>query len=67
MYFLEFSMATRDQDVPWRDAVVFQPPIRRNIKLAESPSFGQTIFDYAPYCPGARDYEALAAHIASKR
>mgnify|MGYP002829344185 CR=1 FL=1 len=62
-----FLDAARDQDVPWRDAVVFQPPIRRNIKLAESPSFGQTIFDYAPYCPGARDYEALAAHIASKR
>ena len=51
--FLEFA---RGQDVPWRDAVVFGPPIRRNIKLAECPSFGQTIFDYAPSCPGANDY-----------
>ena len=62
--FLEQS---RDQDVPWRDAVLFQPPIRRNIKLAESPSFGQTIFEYAPYCPGARDYESLAESVIDNR
>lgn len=59
-----FLDAARDQDVPWRDAVVFQPPIRRNIKLAECPSFGQTIFDYAPTCPGANDYQSLAQAVA---
>ena len=30
--------------------------IRRNIKLAECPSFGQSIFAYAPTCNGAEDY-----------
>jgi chromosome partitioning protein len=50
----------RDQDTPWRFARVLRPPIRRNIKLAECPSFGKTIFDYAPDAPGAADYAALA-------
>jgi chromosome partitioning protein len=36
--------------------------VRRNIKLAEAPSFGQTIFDYAPQCPGAGDYMQIALH-----
>mgnify|MGYP000213685349 CR=1 FL=1 len=51
------------QDVPYRTARILQPPIRRNIKLAECPSFGQTIFDYAPTCPGAADYKALADRV----
>jgi chromosome partitioning protein len=58
-----FFEGARAQDVPWNAAQVFQPPIRRNIKLAESPSFGQTIFDYAPQAPGAMDYRALAQAV----
>jgi chromosome partitioning protein len=45
---------------PWYAARVFDAAIRRNIKLAESPSFGKTIFDYAPTSHGADDYVALA-------
>lgn len=60
-----FMQSGRDQDVPWNRAVVFQPHIRRNIKLAESPSFGQPIFDYAPDSHGASDYAALAQSIAA--
>ncbi|QOJ01891.1 MAG: ParA family protein [Phycisphaeraceae bacterium] len=55
-----FFEAGRDQDTPWRYARVLRPPVRRNIKLAECPSFGQTIFDYAPDAPGAQDYAAIA-------
>lgn len=58
-----FFEQSRDHDVPWRDCRVLLPPIRRNIKLAEAPSFGQTIFDYEPWCPGARDYRALAESV----
>jgi chromosome partitioning protein len=58
-----FFEESRDQLVPWRNCRVLQPPIRRNVKLAEAPSFGQTIFDYAPWCPGAIDYRMLAARI----
>lgn len=53
----------RAEGVPWSEARVLRPPIRRNIKLAEAPSFGQTIFDYAPECAGALDYQALAEAI----
>ena len=55
-----FLEDARTQDVPWRDCQVLHPPIRRNIKLAEAPSFGETIFDYAPRCAGANDYRNLA-------
>ncbi len=48
---------------PWAQARVFRPPVRRNIKLAECPSFGQTVFDYAPGAAGAADYLALAEAI----
>src|SRR5437762_6418154 len=48
--------ADADEQVPWRTARVYRPAVRRNIKLAECPSFGQSIFDYAPGCPGAEDY-----------
>ena len=58
--FLEKS---RGLNVPWAAARVFDTKIRRNIKLAECPSFGQSIFGYAPNCPGAVDYAALAAEV----
>lgn len=54
-----FFEQSRQQDVPWRFARVLKPAIRRNIKLAECPSFGKSIFEYAPDAPGAVDYDAL--------
>lgn len=62
----EFFKAARRQDVPWRLCRVLRPAIRRNIKVAEAPSFGQTIFDYAPWCPGALDYRKLAERILAE-
>ncbi len=55
-----------DQETPWKGARVYRPTIRRNIKLAECPSFGQTIFEYAPGCPGALDYQGLAQTIVAE-
>src|SRR5690606_32981930 len=52
-----------DPEAPWANARVFGSRIRRNIKLAEAPRFGQAIFDYAPNCAGAIDYGALAAEV----
>jgi len=59
----EFFESSRVQDVPWRKCEILQPPIRRNVKLAEAPSFGQTIFDYEPDCAGAKDYRKLAENV----
>jgi chromosome partitioning protein len=54
---------SRGAAVPWDKARIFATRIRRNIKLAESPSFGQSIFAYAPGCNGADDYQALALEV----
>jgi chromosome partitioning protein len=48
---------------PWSKAEIFATRIRRNIKLAECPSFGKSIFDYAPSSNGAEDYAALADEL----
>jgi chromosome partitioning protein len=58
----EFFSATHTSPV-WSGARVFKTRIRRNIRLAEAPSFGQSIFDYAPDSHGAEDYAALAAEL----
>ena len=50
--------------LPWADAVVYNPPIRRNIKLAEAPSFGQSVLTYANDSNGAKDYAKLAKSVA---
>ncbi len=37
--------------------------IRSNVKLAEAPSFGLSVFDHAPDSNGARDYWDLAVEV----
>jgi len=44
----------------WADARLVPTFIRRNIKLAEAPSYGKTIFEYDPTCNGAEDYRRVA-------
>lgn len=58
-----FIEAAAGQQLPWSGAVIFASKIRRNIKLAESPSFGQTILQYDPGSHGAADYRALAREV----
>ena len=60
-----FVIAAKDQNVPWSGAQIFKSKIRRNIKLAESPSFGEHIIKYEPTSNGAMDYRALAAEVAA--
>jgi chromosome partitioning protein len=57
------SAQSAGRQVPWTDARIYQTRIRRNIRLAESASFGQSIFDYEPSSPGARDYQSLALEV----
>jgi chromosome partitioning protein len=56
----QFLDAARSSPTPWAQARIFQTVIRRNIKLAECPSYGKTIFEYAPASHGAEDYAKLA-------
>jgi chromosome partitioning protein len=58
-----FIESARGSDKPWADAKVLQTRIRRNIKLAEAPSYSQSIFTYAPNSAGSADYGVLAQEI----
>jgi chromosome partitioning protein len=59
----EFLQASASQSPVWATAKFFQTKIRRNIRLAEAPSFGQSIFDYAPNSHGSEDYMGLAHEV----
>ena len=61
-----FFEGARGQQVAWSRCRVLRPAIRRNIKIAEAPSFGKTIFDYEPWCPGANDYRAIAEQMVEE-
>ena len=43
--------------------LVFKTLIRRTVRLAEAPSFGKTIFEYAKWNEGAFAYEKLAKEV----
>ncbi len=58
-----FFQSQRDRRTPWSDAHIFSTRIRRNIRLAEAPSFGQSIFQYAADSHGAADYRQLADEL----
>ncbi len=56
-------LTASDPQSPWKSAKLFDSRIRRNIKLAEAPSFGQSIFDYAAKSTGAIDYADLVREV----
>jgi chromosome partitioning protein len=62
-----FLESSRGQPVPWSDARVLRSKVRRNIKLAESPSFGQHVLKYDSASNGSADYRALAREVATMR
>ncbi|MGL4512235.1 MAG: ParA family protein [Lacipirellulaceae bacterium] len=53
----------RGQGPAWRHVRLFDTRIRRNIRLAEAPSFGQSIFRYDGQSRGAEDYQGLAGEV----
>ncbi len=59
----DFFRHAQDAPSPWSGASIFQTRIRRNVRLAEAPSFGQSIFQYAPGSNGAEDYGNLAREV----
>jgi chromosome partitioning protein len=63
----QFLAGARDTNCAWSQAVVLPVNIRRNIKLAEAPSYGKTIFEYEQNCHGAEDYRKVADLLAGKK
>jgi chromosome partitioning protein len=59
----QFLNNARGTNSAWADAQMIPVYIRRNIKLAEAPSYGKTIFEYEPSCNGAEDYRKVAEYL----
>ena len=59
----QFLDKSRGTNCPWAQAQILPVYIRRNIKLAEAPSYGKTIFEYEQKCHGAEDYRKVAELI----
>ncbi|XZE19597.1 ParA family protein [Pirellulaceae bacterium SH449] len=59
----EFLNRNASTSPVWASAQFFQTKVRRNIRLAEAPSFGQSIFEYASNSHGAEDYLSLAYEV----
>ncbi|MEM9586562.1 MAG: AAA family ATPase [Planctomycetota bacterium] len=64
--FFQASRAQVGGSEFFSQAKFFDTRIRRNIRLAEAPSFGQSIFQYAAESNGAADYAALAEEVISQ-
>jgi len=59
----QFLNKARGTNCPWAQAQILPVYIRRNIKLAEAPSYGKTIFEYEQNCHGSEDYRKVAELI----
>ena len=59
----DFFERERLQRTIWAGARIFETRIRKNIRLAEAPSFGKSILEYAPSSNGAIDYRELADEV----
>jgi len=61
-----FLENARETNCAWAEAQILPVCIRRNIRLAEAPSYGKTIFEYEQDCHGAEDYRKVAEFIHSQ-
>ena len=48
------------------DELVFNSMIPRSVRLSEAPSFGQSIFEYAPDSSGANAYNCFAKEVIER-
>lgn len=60
------SREVRDEVKRHFGDVVYDVLIRQNVKLAEAPSAGKSIFEYDPESNGAQDYAELTAEFLSR-
>jgi len=64
---LQLSRRVVDEAKEHFGSAVYDTIIRRNISLAEAPSFGQTIISYDPASTGAENYASLAEEVIGAR
>jgi len=61
------AMEVKDKVSSYFPKHVYQTAIRETVALAESPGFGQTIFEYQASSNGADDYMSLAEDVLMQR
>ena len=61
------AQEVRDKLLEYFPGRVLATPIREIVSLAESPGFGQTIFEYQATSKGAIDYSTLAEDVIERR
>jgi len=68
MYMSRLNLAQQvaDEVRGFFKELVFDAVVPRSIRLAEAPSFGKTIHDYAPDSSGALAYAALAGELLQR-
>jgi chromosome partitioning protein len=64
---INLSNQVKEEISKYYGAKLYQTPVPRNVRLAEAPSFGQTIFTYDPACRGAIAYFDLAKEFLIRR
>ena len=64
---LQLSRRVVDQAKDHFGDAVYNTIIRRNVSLAEAPSFGQSIISYDPASTGAENYASLAEEVVCVR
>lgn len=60
------SSQVRDELINYFNHLVFKTVIPRNVRLAEAPSFGKTIFEYDKHSKGSKAYKALTKEIITR-
>jgi chromosome partitioning protein len=62
----KFLNNARGGNSAWSQAQLLPIHVRRNVKLAEAPSYGKTIFEYEQNCHGAEDYKKVAEFLSNQ-
>jgi chromosome partitioning protein len=60
------SEQVRDEVKKYFGENLFKTVIPRNIRLAEAPSYGKTIYEHDKWSKGARSYKALTKEILAR-
>lgn len=60
------SAQVRDELVKYFNDLMFKTVIPRNVRLAEAPSFGKTIYEYDKRSKGSKAYKALTQEIITR-
>lgn len=63
---LELTHEVESQVRDYLGEVVYQTVIPRDVSLSEAPSFGKSIFEYAPRSRGARAYTELCLEVLER-